>query len=851
MYTILKNHILPYFGVIDSGKLALVVASLMGGYVLLMTNSPCLEAQSTCQVGSTNEFTGSISVGNTSNGSKGTLDASNLTSDRTFTFPDQDGQFLMGSAFTGNKMIGTSATGSLETVDTYPKTFGGVSDANKYVTLNGTGTEIIANATTIPISAISLTGGSPNALLGVDSLNSTLEYKLLSTIPLEGFDTSSATVGQFLKAGANTGVWQNIDPTVDLSVGTGASGQILQVDSAGTGIEWASAGGGGSVEMIAKGSITGGKVVATVVDGNDLKVEQITALQNSANDTLYSATQTASGYNRYFHYNEHQDRYIECWWNSSSSVFQCKTGSINTITNEITWNTPVNVSAYQNWGSGESLQQSCAYTEESTLPYYMCVVQTQSGNDNFSKILTFNIDSTNPSTINTGETDFQICYGNYSYTYGRCQTGRPIFDKQTNTWVIAHVVQADTGQSGFTNDYGVVVSYNITMNTDYTCNSVNCGMDNNYYRSLKVNSPSGYPSAWDTSRWQGVGDANVLYAKDLNIAYLDDGDTASYEYALFLKPSANNGGYTDAGWSLLHLSRTSGSGAYTVGGTIDHGINDLAVNTGTINQFCSGTTYNWASLQELTYDQGTSDVGMFFGWFCGVSASYGGDGQGRVFGNFFTPNSATNSFNKANTEGIELYNASDSVFGGNIASNNWNLIDRMEIQMKDNFLFLAGSNYFNGSATGVSYYLCQVNFYCPATLVTEFNTAKTDFSPKAFMVFDTGFYGTSFIAKNGDLSDMITYLNSNVSSGQDLSYITPTIDKNRGSWIGYLKNNASDGDTVTVNIISGKATGLTGLTAGTTYYVDGEGGLISSGSSGNKFCLAISQTECLILNKNF
>ena len=84
-----------------------------------------------------------------------------------------------------------------------------------------------------------------------------------------------------------------------------------------------------------------------------------------------------------------------------------------------------------------------------------------------------------------------------------------------------------------------------------------------------------------------------------------------------------------------------------------------------------------------------------------------------------------------------------------------------------------------------------------------------------------------------------------------MGYITPTIDKNRGSWIGFLNTSASDGDTVTVNIISGKATGLTGLTVGTSYYVGGDGSLVTSGDSANKFCVAISQTECLILNSNF
>ena len=70
-------------------------------------------------------------------------------------------------------------------------------------------------------------------------------------------------------------------------------------------------------------------------------------------------------------------------------------------------------------------------------------------------------------------------------------------------------------------------------------------------------------------------------------------------------------------------------------------------------------------------------------------------------------------------------------------------------------------------------------------------------------------------------------------------------------WIGFLSTSASDGDTVSVNIISGKATGLTGLVAGTKYYVGGDGSLSTSGDVANEFCIAVSQTECLILNSNF
>ena len=83
-----------------------------------------------------------------------------------------------------------------------------------------------------------------------------------------------------------------------------------------------------------------------------------------------------------------------------------------------------------------------------------------------------------------------------------------------------------------------------------------------------------------------------------------------------------------------------------------------------------------------------------------------------------------------------------------------------------------------------------------------------------------------------------------------MGYITPTIDKNRGSWLGFVKDSATDGDIVTVNIISGKATGLTGLVAGTNYYVGGDGSLSISGESSNQFCKAINTTECLITKIN-
>ena len=405
----------------------------------------------------------------------------------------------------------------------------------------------------------------------------------------------------------------------------------------------------------------------------------------------------------------------------------------------------------------------------------MCVVQTSAGNDNFSRIFTFSIDSTG-STIDTGEMDFKICQGNYSYTYGRCRQGVPVFDTQTDTWVIAHAVDGPTSSTGFSGQYGVVVSKDIVMNTNETCNGVACGFPSNYAYALKVSYPSGSPNAFDQNRWQGVADCQCLGLDEFQFAYLNDGDSTIYEYMLAVYPNASQGGFDQGGWSTIYMERTSGTGAYTVG-TPDYNVNDQSANTGNIFNFCNQTSYDYSPLQRNTYGQGTSDVGVLLNWFCQENQSYGGDGMGRMFGNFFTPNTTTNTFDKANTEGIELYNPNDSIFGGNIATTGYNYIQYMTTEVIGDYIWMTGANYFNVPTAG--YWQCASNYYCPVAFVIEFNSTKTDFTPKSFYVWSTDQYAMGTMAVNGDLSNLVTFFASNVSNSDDVSYVTPTIDKNR------------------------------------------------------------------------
>ena len=328
---------------------------------------------------------------------------------------------------------------------------------------------------------------------------------------------------------------------------------------------------------------------------------------------------------------------------------------------------------------------------------------------------------------------------------------------------------------------------------------------------------------------------------------MDNGNSNDYEYAIFSKAdsSGSGGSMQDGGWSAVHLERTSIGGNFTTGTVIEN-FNNKSVNTGTVNQFCGGNTNNEDSLHDNVYGQGTTDVGLYFLYTCTENSTYGGSGIYSIYGNFFSPNPATNTLDMANTESIRLWETSSSVFGGGLGTSN-QYITKFKTMFKDDVIVIGGANYM--AEPDGTYLGCNSSYYCGGTIVTQWNSTKTGFTPLSFKAYRPNDYVYANPIYNSD-EDIFTFYFTNVSSGNGMGYITPTIDKNRGSWIGFVNASASDGDTVTVNIISGKATGLTGLVAGTNYYVGGDGSLSTSGEASNQFCKAISTSECLITKIN-
>ena len=873
----------------DTGKMALFFSILALAYVASASNTPCLSAN-TCAVGSDPVFEDNVGVkGGTA--FTATIDASLITNDRNIQLPDTDGILAVTSTLAGNKMLRTNVSGEIE-VDstTYPVTLspdlplytsatGEVTAGAFDVTLLGVGTGTsnqvltVGGGSALTWSTITgvptLTANKPLISDGLGALTtaSLTADKIMVTDTNGNLDTTSVyplsfsankpvvtdAVGNLtdITLNANEPVITDgngnlatslINPTTDIAVGSATEGQILEVGS-GSALVWANPSGGGSVSLTAKGSITGGRVVAGIVDSNELKVENITSFQSSVNDTDYNSTDSWASDQRYNHYNAIANKYLQCF--SDGGYMKCRTGSFNATTNEITWDTEVQVSSYVNYLNANALPYVCAYADDSAHNYYICTLRTSSSNDNYIRYVSFYIDST--GQLQVGDNSGRFCWGNYSYTYGNCGTALPVWDMQTNTWVIVSAVNGDSSTNGTTSDWGIVISTNFVPNSNSTCNGVNCGFPSVYDNALKVNGPYSNTNSFNSTYWQVALDQRNTGYNRLHAVALDNGDSNDYEYAIISKAdsSGSGGNMEDAGWSAVHLERYSIGGSFFTGPVIEN-FNDKSVNTGTVNQFCGGNTNNVDSLHDNVYGQGTTDVGFYFIYTCTENTSYGGSGIYSIYGNFFEPNPATNTLDMANAESIRLWETNSSVFGGGLGTSN-QYFTSFKSMFKDDVIVIGGANYM--AEPDGTYLGCNSSYYCGGTIVTQWNSTKTGFTPLSFKAYRPNDYAYANPIYNSD-EDIFTFYFTNVSSGNGMGYITPTIDKNRGSWLGFVKDSATDGDIVTVNIISGKATGLTGLVAGTNYYVGGDGSLSISGESSNQFCKAINTTECLITKIN-
>ena len=199
----IRNFYIPF----DYPKFALVISIAAFAFAASSHNTPCLSAQSTCSVGSDNEFTGNISLkGGTAY--KSTLDASGITADRTLTIPNNTGTLALTSDIT-------------------PPSY--TPDA-PFLKVDGTGTAVVGSATVdAPFVSVDASGQ-------LDS-----SATLTASTPLK----SSAT-GQIAAS--------DLDITTDITPGTAL--QEIRVNSGGTALEYYTpAASGGAYTLIDSGTL--------------------------------------------------------------------------------------------------------------------------------------------------------------------------------------------------------------------------------------------------------------------------------------------------------------------------------------------------------------------------------------------------------------------------------------------------------------------------------------------------------------------------------------------------------------------------------------------------------------------
>ena len=198
----IRNFYIPF----DYPKFALVISIAALAFAASSHNTPCISAQSTCSVGSDNEFSGNISLkGGTAY--KSTFDASGITADRTLTIPNNTGTLALTS-------------------DIVPPSY--TPDA-PFLKVDGTGTAVVGTAT-VDAPFVSVDGSGQ-----LDS-----SATLTASTPLK----SSAT-GQITAS--------DLDITTDITPGSAL--QEIRVNSGGTALEYFTPTGGGDITKVADGNM--------------------------------------------------------------------------------------------------------------------------------------------------------------------------------------------------------------------------------------------------------------------------------------------------------------------------------------------------------------------------------------------------------------------------------------------------------------------------------------------------------------------------------------------------------------------------------------------------------------------
>ena len=219
----IRNFYIPF----DYPKFALVISIAALAFAASSHNTPCISAQSTCSVGSDNEFTGNISLkGGTAY--KSTFDASGITADRTLTIPNNTGTLALTSDIPSSSY--TPDAPFLKADGTGAATSGTATADAPFVSVDASGQ--LDSSATLTADAPFLSANASGQIAAGGSLTASTPLK------------SSAT-GQIAAS--------DLDITTDITPGTAL--QEIRVNSGGTALEYFTpSSGGGRWSLVGQGT---------------------------------------------------------------------------------------------------------------------------------------------------------------------------------------------------------------------------------------------------------------------------------------------------------------------------------------------------------------------------------------------------------------------------------------------------------------------------------------------------------------------------------------------------------------------------------------------------------------------
>ena len=226
----LRNINIP----INTGSLALFISLIAVGFVASATNTPCLQAQSTCAVGGESVFSGDIGIkGGTTY--VATLDASGISADRTITIPNADGTILLGGGLGASKVVATDVSGDLTTTNVYPLSIG---TSGQVLTVDATNTFLEYSSIT-GVPSLTATKSVSTDGAGALTTNDVYPLTLTASTPLKTNGAGEVTAN-------------DLDITTDITPGTAL--QEIRVNAGATALEYFTpSGGGGRWSLVAQG----------------------------------------------------------------------------------------------------------------------------------------------------------------------------------------------------------------------------------------------------------------------------------------------------------------------------------------------------------------------------------------------------------------------------------------------------------------------------------------------------------------------------------------------------------------------------------------------------------------------